>query len=39
LLKTAIERCAPDGDAPVVIFVAKMVNIPKENITEMTPKL
>ena len=34
LLKKAVENCDNSPDAPVVIYVSKMVNIPKENFNE-----
>jgi translation elongation factor EF-G len=33
-LREAVERCDNSPDAPLVIYISKMINIPKENINE-----
>jgi len=33
-LKTAVENCDNSETAPIVIFISKMVTIPKEHINE-----
>lgn len=33
-IKTAVETCNNSEDAPLVIYISKMINIPKENINE-----
>ena len=33
-IKEAVEQCNNSETAPVVIYISKMINIPKENINE-----
>jgi len=33
-IKQAVETCDNSAEAPIVIYIAKMVNVPKENINE-----
>jgi len=33
-IREAVETCDNSPDAPIVIYIAKMINVPKENINE-----
>jgi ribosome assembly protein 1 len=33
-IREAVENCDNSPDAPIVIYIAKMINVPKENINE-----